>query len=59
MPEEAIDQDLDCIGSFIPARPIVVICQQLKQHKNISPESEAELDVFRASDLVNSAFCTC
>jgi hypothetical protein len=58
MPEENIDQDLDRVGSFIPARPVAVICQQLKQCKNLSPESEAELNVFGASDLVNSAFCT-
>jgi len=58
MPEEGIDQGLDHVGSFIPVRPVAVICQQLKQHKNLSPESEAELDIFAASDLINSAFCT-
>jgi hypothetical protein len=58
MPEEGIDQGLDRVGSFIPARPVAVICQQLKQRKNLSPESEAELDVFAASDSINSAFRT-
>ena len=32
-----------------PARPIAVLYRQLKQRKNLSPESEAELDVFTVS----------
>ena len=35
MPEEGLDQGLDCRGSFIQVRPVAVICQQLKQCKNL------------------------
>ena len=53
-PEEAIDPELTnrVIGHSMPSRSIAAVCQQLKQRKNLSPESAAELDVFAVSSSV-------
>ena len=49
-PHQVIDPELDHSAPHrsLPARPVNVaeICRQMKLRKNLSPKSEAELDVF-------------
>ena len=54
IPEEPIDPELTnhVIGHSMPLRPIAAVFQQLKQHKNLTPESAAELHVFAVSSSV-------
>jgi hypothetical protein len=49
-----VDPGLVSAGSSVQVRPIVETCRQLKLHKNFSPESEADLDVFAVSTPVCS-----
>ena len=37
------------VASAVQARPVMETCHQLKLRKNVSPESEADLDVFAVS----------
>jgi hypothetical protein len=51
IPAAVIDPELDdgsppVLPAQHPVRPIATLYQQLKQRKNFSPESEAELDAF-------------
>jgi hypothetical protein len=56
---QVIDLELDHSAPHrsLPAKPINVaeICRQMKLHKNLSPKSEAELDVF----AIRSSFIFC
>ena len=51
-PAQVIDSDLitgRAIGRPTSLQSFAVICRQLKQRKNLSPESAAELEVFSVS----------
>jgi hypothetical protein len=51
IPAAVIDPELEGgpLPAQHPARPIAALYRQLKQRKNLSAESEAELDVFSVS----------
>jgi hypothetical protein len=59
IPAAVIDPELDdgpplVLPAQHPVRPIATLYQQLKQHKNFSPELEAELDAFSVGFLSSS-----
>jgi hypothetical protein len=52
-PVNVIDPELDDVRPSLSSRPIAVILWELKRQKNLSPESEAKIDVFAVSSSIN------